>query len=136
MRSIDNFVLAHKHDEQIATCAKIATLAPQIRTYSERIEDQAALKEWDEMVSSAECIIFLGFHFHQQNVDLLKSSGPKIETHIRVFATTVGRSAADLRRIEMQISSMLEALTAVRALHISEKLDCKAMFTENASAFA
>jgi hypothetical protein len=118
-----------------ASAHQLVFLAPHIRTYSERIEEEAALREWDEMVSKADRIIFLGFHFHQQNMDLLKSSGPEREGHIGVYATTVGRSAADLRKIDMQIATMLEKRAGAAAMNIADKLDCKGMFTEYASAF-
>ena len=52
---------------------QIADVAAQIRTFTERLEEGDVLKGMESAVSSAERIIFLGFAFHRQNVDLINS---------------------------------------------------------------
>jgi hypothetical protein len=64
-----------------------------LRTFNEATDDQTA-NVVRSLVSSAETLIFLGFHFHEQNIDLLKPS----KKARRIYATVFGRSA-DAQRI-------------------------------------
>jgi hypothetical protein len=57
-----------------------------------------------------------------------------MDGHVNVYATTCERSAADLRKINMQITAMFEK-RGLASMHIDERLNCKQMFTEYASDF-
>jgi len=54
----------------------IVGLSGQIRTFNEQMEDKVQLDEIRQRVADAKRIVFLGFHFHNQNMELLKAPGP------------------------------------------------------------
>jgi hypothetical protein len=49
----------------------LVVLSQRILTYSEQVTDSRILIEVDELVEWADVIVFLGFHFHKQNMELL-----------------------------------------------------------------
>ena len=55
---------------------KLLSLASQIKTYSERIEEESAVAGIRQIVQNAEIIVFLGFAFHGQNMDLIQPTKP------------------------------------------------------------
>lgn len=54
---------------------RLLDIAGQIKTFTERIEEEAALAAIRQEVQDAETIVFLGFAFHQLNMQLLKPGG-------------------------------------------------------------
>jgi SIR2-like domain len=65
-----------------------------IRTYTEQIDvNQTELSKIHSALSSAETILFIGFSFHEQNMNLL--APPKGISASRIFATTHGMSETD-----------------------------------------
>jgi hypothetical protein len=75
----------------------IREIARQIKTFSERIDDSEKLEAMRQKVMSADTVVFLGFAFHKQNMDLIK---PKDVTSVsRVFATAKGVSIEDCKEI-------------------------------------
>lgn len=85
----------------------ILTVANSIRTYSETSNVAAAIRQ---RVCAAETLIFLGFGFHEQNIDLLdvfKDSGVLDGGLKRIFATTMGMSTSDEAVVRDQISYAL-----------------------------
>src|SRR5262249_911856 len=69
-----------------------AERAYNIRTFTEQIEDVTVLGEIREAFESAHLVIFLGFGFHQQNLELLKpqTHGTARPLVRAVLATTRG----------------------------------------------
>lgn len=79
--------------------------ARRIRTFTEQVEDENSLSAIQESVRRAETIVFLGFAFHPQNMELLDhGSGSNIR---RAFATSYGCSLGDIDVIVRQIRRML-----------------------------
>src|SRR5215831_1698350 len=72
--------------------AKARQMADNIRTFTEQIEDVTVLGEIREAFESAHLVIFLGFGFHQQNLELLKpqTHGTARPLVRAVLATTRG----------------------------------------------
>jgi hypothetical protein len=65
----------------------------KLRIFTEQIEDPAVIDPMRLLVQNAESIVFLGFAFHRQNLDLIAAkSTPRAK---RVFATTYGMSPFD-----------------------------------------
>lgn len=71
----------------------LVPLAEGIRTFTERVSETDIVSKMKEMTSSAERVVFLGFGFHSQNMDLL-STGYQCPTRA-VYATVFGQSAPD-----------------------------------------
>lgn len=79
----------------------------QIKTYSESSETSATIKQ---LIYSAETLVFLGFAFHDANMDLLDPETTEVYERgfgKRVFATTLGLSASDESVVRGQLSTML-----------------------------
>lgn len=75
----------------------LPTIGDNIRTYTEQVLDVDLLETIEDRICECETIVFLGFHFHEQNMRLLSPDRPtKIR---RVFATAHGFSDADAENI-------------------------------------
>lgn len=79
--------------------------AGRIRTFTEQVEGEGSLNAILESVGSAETIVFLGFGFHPQNMELLSyGSGGRA---CRAFATSYLCSSGDIEVFIRQIRKML-----------------------------
>jgi hypothetical protein len=79
--------------------------AGRIRTFTEQIEDEDLLGSIHESVNRAETIVFMGFAFHPQNMQLLDVGiGNDVR---RVFSTSFLCSQGDIEVFISQIRSML-----------------------------
>jgi hypothetical protein len=101
-------------------------LAKQIKTFTEQVEEGTELEAIRRQVRDARVIVFLGFGFADQNMDLLKPGG---ETAVeRIFATAHGISDSDCRVIEAQLAGVLGRSGAGIQLRNDKK--CAALFGE------
>ena len=103
----------------------LLSLAEQIKTYTERIEDEEAITEMRQLVQKAKIIVFLGFAFHHQNMRLIKPDQKSKAK--RVFATARGISSGDTAIVEKQIKDLLGTATPVILRH---DLFCVGLFDE------
>src|SRR5579872_3061022 len=87
----------------------LATISQNIRTYNEQIETNGELLQVRKQISKAGRIIFLGFHFHKQNMHLLTAEEGAVDSvgSTSIFATRVGRANEELPIIEKRIVGML-----------------------------
>ncbi len=85
--------------------AALIEAAGRIRTFTEQIEDFEFLEAIRQSVSGAETLVFLGFGFHPQNMELL-SGGSMINTR-RAYATSYLCSNGDIEVFIRQIRAML-----------------------------
>lgn len=83
----------------------IEGLAEEIRTFNEQIEEGDRLVEIRNQVAEAERIVFLGFHFHKQNMELLQSQTSSTAPRI-IYATVVKRSGAEVAMIKDRVLKM------------------------------
>lgn len=83
----------------------LAEVAQQIRTFTEQVEEGTALEELRSSVSGADRIIFLGFAFHRQNVELISQ---KVQAHTEIVATAFGISRSDKSVIEDELEKAFE----------------------------
>ena len=113
--------------------ADIAALSENIRTYNEEVAPSKNLRIFTTLMASADRFVFLGFHFHRQNIELI--AAPVSELAVRhAYATTVGRSDSDLPIIEGRIRNMLPTRKEFFS-HIEKKLDCTQLFREYGTTF-
>ena len=114
---------------------ELVGLSSEIRTFNEQVEEGDELEAMREEVARAERIVFLGFHFHQQNMDLLKAKGPKRGNSTGVYATAVQRSGPDVNIIGKQIEQMLDERGRPVHLAVHSELDCKGLFKNYSTSF-
>jgi hypothetical protein len=97
----------------------------RIRTFNEEVEDRTKIKEIQDAMCTANRIIFLGFHFHPQNVDLI--TPPNAQSGIAnqfAYATALNRSSYDVTLIQQQTSKMGIARWFI------DNWDCARLFRE------
>lgn len=70
----------------------LVEMAKRIQTYSEAKTKDAELSNIIERLEDAKSLIFLGFGFHQQNLDLLSINMRHIEVSLDCYATIEGVS--------------------------------------------
>jgi hypothetical protein len=88
----------------------LATVADRIDTFSESVRDEDTLSGIRSEINEAETLVFLGFGFHQQNMEVLSDptgSVPHGRREARVLATTLGLSESDTQIVRSTLSSMV-----------------------------
>jgi hypothetical protein len=82
-----------------------------IRTYNEEVEQGEKLAEARNWLQSATRAIFLGFHFHDPNVELIKSQSDSERTNVQqAFATVLDRSGPERNIINEQLNQILRGV--------------------------
>jgi len=115
---------------------RLIDVALKIRTFNEQIEDEDALSNMAEWISDASRLVFLGFHFHDQNMELLRSKLPARGGLVNIYCTGVDRSDSDLHIIHSQISEMLSSRGGTHKICIERRWDCSGLFKEFGTAMA
>lgn len=103
----------------------------RITTFNEEIADKELLDRLAKKVAAAEQIIFLGCHFHQQNMQLLHAAQRAKPGDVGIYATAFGRSASAVQQIREQIGEMLNPRSGGKHYHpIDTHWGCKELFSE------
>lgn len=104
-------------------------IAKQIRTFTEQIDDEQSLSEMRTIIATAHQIVFLGFAFHEQNMEILR---PGNEAGIsRVLATGKGLSDSDCNIVRAQIEwSYRRANGQAPSTNLRNDLTCSGLFDE------
>lgn len=80
-------------------------VAKQIKTFNEKQHSPSDLEEMHGLISDADKIVFLGFAFHRQNLELIT---PHIHGKAKnIFTTTLGISSSDLPLIQTDLLKLL-----------------------------
>lgn len=111
----------------------LATLSGQIRTYNEEVDDKQKIGEIRQAVAKAKIIVFLGFHFHKQNVELLspEADQPPVTGTAVVYATQIKRSSADIGVIDAQrIPQILHGRVVLPSSSYTTQRSCQEFFRD------
>src|SRR3974390_1905701 len=107
------------------------SLVGRIKTYTEQIKDKAHLDgvQWD--IERCEQLFFLGFGYHQPNIDLLQTDGKNGAS--RIFGSMFGMPAASVPFVRGRMGKLLR--DSVRshlpyAIDLNRELTCAAMIDE------
>jgi hypothetical protein len=105
-----------------------ADAASQIRTFTERVEEGEELARIREATANAERIVFLGFAFHRQNVDLMTA---KTLSNVEIVATAHEVSKSDQGVIEDELLAAFEisGSSAGSRVHMAEAT-CAKLFQD------
>ncbi|MEH2700251.1 hypothetical protein GFL93_09250 [Rhizobium leguminosarum bv. viciae] len=76
-------------------------IAGQIRTFTERVDDDAMLEEMRGYLALAEQVIYLGFSYGQMNMELLTI--PACSVYKRLFGTTFRMSPANVQAVQARV---------------------------------
>lgn len=84
---------------------QLADVAQQVRTFTERVEEGAELAAMRTAIANADRVVFLGFAFHRQNVELLAQAA---QDHSEIVATALGISDSDKSVISNELYKAFE----------------------------
>ncbi|MGO8150437.1 hypothetical protein AB9F36_11550 [Rhizobium leguminosarum] len=94
-----------------------AAMTDNLITWSESIRDPQVKERMGHAMSEAETIVFLGFAFARQNMDLLHASEKKWANNpVNVFATGKGLEPEAEETYQQNISQLYSPALAVRAM--------------------
>jgi hypothetical protein len=117
--------------------ADYAKLAGGIKTYTEQIGDADVLRTLSNKIPDAEHVVFLGFAYHDQNMNLLTPPKP-IPDLRRIFGTAFGMSDSDIDVVGHQIDEWFERRDkrAYRStmIRLENKLKCADLFDHYAKS--
>ena len=85
---------------------EIEAIASQIRTFTERMDDETTLEFMREEIRQAETLVFLGFSFGDMNMELMRID--EIGKSKLVFGTTYGVSEPNRKYISSSIRNAFE----------------------------
>ena len=109
----------------------LVSLAEQIKTFTEGTNPEASdIMEIRRRVDTADTLIFLGFAYHRQNLELLErptDSKNNREREIKCYGTALGISEADLGVIESEIT---ELLGPMQFYNLEGNLTCSELFNK------
>jgi hypothetical protein len=109
---------------------QLVNLWSQITTFNEEISDTQLLAKLADKVSNADRIVFLGCHFHDQNMKLLRAALPARGGNVAIYATAIGRSLSALGEIENQLREMLLPRGGNWDIRMNPNWDCGKLFRE------
>lgn len=88
----------------------IQTIGESLRIFTETIDENDEINCIRDAVLNASNIVFLGFSFLQQNIDLIR---PRTRSNVeKVWATSLGMSGWDTDAAQRAVSSMLNGTNA------------------------
>ncbi|MDA9544271.1 hypothetical protein ACM43_06825 [Bradyrhizobium sp. CCBAU 45321] len=79
-------------------------LSKAIKTYTERVEESEILEKMQGAIREAECIVFLGFAYHKQNMALLRPASRARKTK-QIYGTAFGMSDSDVSEVVDELAS-------------------------------
>ena len=107
---------------------RLLSLAGQIKTFAESVEDEAALAEIHQVVEEADIVVFLGFAFHKQNMELMEST--QLNKVKRVFATATGISTNGLEVVQQRIKEVFTVKQPPFPIDLRQGLTCNSILEE------
>ncbi len=101
-------------------------VAYQIKTFTQRIDDEVELAKMRSPVTDAHTVVFLGFAFHSQNMELLKSEKANVR---RIYASAHDISDSDVEVIQSHVLNVLSPRGYGKA-EVRNQLKCTGIFRE------
>jgi hypothetical protein len=112
----------------------LGKLSEHIRTYNEEVDDKEKINEIRKAIEEARRMVFLGFHFHKQNVELLSPDKDQPDYSggaVVVYATQVNRAPADVEIIEtIRLPSILHGKKTLPSSSFKTERGCKELFRD------
>lgn len=105
----------------------LVSSAAGIKTFTEGIEDKAALRIIHARIQNAQTIVFLGFAYHDLNLSILatgKPLSPKL-----VLGSAMGISGSDSAVIQQELHRKLQ-ISAGSSITLLPGKTCSALFQE------
>ena len=107
---------------------QLADTAQLIRTFTERVEEGDELAAMRATIANADRLVFLGFAFHRQNVELLSQP---MRDHTEIVATAYNISQSDKSVIDDELAKAFEHKFAMQDTRIRlADMTCAQFFNE------
>ena len=107
-----------------------------IKTFNEEVDEGSTdLQVMREIVAASKRFVFLGFHFHKQNLELIKPRSMPADATIELYATALDRSEADVGVIKDNLYDVFSRKVAYGPQEFGTRWDCKRLFTEFGTRF-
>jgi len=94
----------------------IANTASQIRTFTERVDDDPILNPMRRVIQGASRLVYLGFSFGLMNMELMQMDTPG--TYKTVMATTLGMSESNKQEISQRLKRSFTVKDKETSSHI------------------
>ena len=111
--------------EQYLEPMELLRMASGIQTFNEEMSNNTIVSAVRGMISEAERICFLGYHFHEPNMKLLSDAKRKANPH--VYATVYKRSEGAVSLIRQSIA---HTLGISDGMITTKNVDCVGFFDE------
>jgi hypothetical protein len=98
--------------------SQLIDIAGQIKTFTERVEDDAMMGRIHQLLSQAEVLVYLGFSYGDMNMRLmsLKNAGERV-----IYGTSKGLSSPNQRIVELEIvNAMGPDKAAVKSIDLAD----------------
>lgn len=92
--------------------ARLVSIAHNIRTYSETAQASESLEKARKALHAAQKVVFLGYGFHEQNMDVLALSGFPERPTLRCYATVKDVSKPRIEIDKQSVQSALGVMTS------------------------
>jgi Zn-dependent alcohol dehydrogenase len=120
------------------TRAHWVQLAEGIKTYTEQVGAGDVVSRVETIIHRADHIVFLGFAYHDQNMQLLKPA-KQFSASKSIFGTAFGMSDSDVNVVGGQIDSWFKGRDARiyrkdGMINIENKLKCVELFDHYAKS--
>jgi hypothetical protein len=98
-----------------------------IRTYTEQVEDKESLSRIKLAIKNAKTIVFLGFAYHSQNMDILRPTAKRGQVNA-IFGTAFGISDYRAREASELAENLTRGGTGI--IQINNTLKCNRLLIE------
>lgn len=122
---IENTLLAVPYG---ANNVNLNEIARGIKTFNEQIDNVDESQRLRILFQEAEIIVFLGFAFHRQNLELLNPG--KTCRAKRIYATALNISQSDCEIIKTEIKSILSQEDLQLTIELNNKVNSNQLFKE------
>lgn len=102
----------------------IAGLSEEIKTFNEQVQDRSLIAAIHSALNEAERIVFLGFHFHKQNMELMTVTNESGTVRPVVYATAKDRSGPEQTMVTERIVKLTGANRPPKTIEL-HNLACK-----------
>lgn len=103
-------------------------LAQNIKTFTERVIEEATTRKLAEMIRAARTIVFLGFGYHKQNLDLLGKGGfPQAP---RIMGTAVGLADTAKSIVQSRLGQVFATTHGFQPNAMLEDKNCRQFLEE------
>jgi hypothetical protein len=114
------------------TVPKLLDLASQIKTYTEATDARASeVVSLRERLSQSEMIVFLGFAFHRENLNLLRPNDAQLVDlpEVEYFATAKGISDSDCVGVKSDLTDLIRPNKPI-SMNLRNDLTCGELLRE------